>query len=87
MKPFTSAWGVFTGHTQMAVTLTVRATIREAGTALTIPSSPSKAAAGGFFQFGYDQGIANALTQSPSFYIIFPMLTDNEALLGAVLGM
>ncbi|GAA5848010.1 hypothetical protein JCM5353_001383 [Sporobolomyces roseus] len=42
--------------------------------------------AAGFYLFGYDQGIANALTQNPDFYITMPRLNDSEVVLGAVLS-
>ncbi|KAK4703538.1 hypothetical protein P7C70_g2677, partial [Phenoliferia sp. Uapishka_3] len=43
--------------------------------------------AAGFLLFGYDQGIANALTQSPDFQKTFPSMFDNDSLKGAVLAM
>lgn len=42
--------------------------------------------AAGFYLFGYDQGIANALTQSPDFHKTLPTLEDSETILGAVLA-
>ncbi|GAA5830448.1 hypothetical protein JCM3766R1_002724 [Sporobolomyces carnicolor] len=40
----------------------------------------------GFYLFGYDQGIANALTQSPDFNIMLSKINQSETALGAVLG-
>ncbi|GAA5830485.1 hypothetical protein JCM3766R1_002738 [Sporobolomyces carnicolor] len=42
--------------------------------------------AAGFYLFGYDQGIANALTQSPDFHKTLPELAKSETILGAVLA-
>ncbi|GAA5902139.1 uncharacterized protein JCM6883_001308 [Sporobolomyces salmoneus] len=42
--------------------------------------------AAGFYLFGYDQGIANALTQSPDFHKTLPTLETSETILGAVLA-
>ncbi|GAA5883665.1 hypothetical protein JCM16303_004754 [Sporobolomyces ruberrimus] len=42
--------------------------------------------AAGFYLFGYDQGIANALTQSPDFHKTLPTLAGSETILGAVLA-
>ncbi|GAA5962282.1 hypothetical protein JCM3765_004733 [Sporobolomyces pararoseus] len=40
----------------------------------------------GFYLFGYDQGIANALTQSPDFQSMLSKIDKSETALGAVLG-
>ncbi|GAA6006789.1 hypothetical protein JCM11491_003181 [Sporobolomyces phaffii] len=42
--------------------------------------------AAGFYLFGYDQGIANALTQSPDFHKTMPELAKSNTILGAVLA-
>ncbi|GAA5983768.1 hypothetical protein JCM11641_001751 [Rhodosporidiobolus odoratus] len=43
--------------------------------------------AAGFFVFGFDQGIANALTQNADFYANFPQLQNSETILGTVLAV
>ncbi|BGP20699.1 hypothetical protein JCM10213_001054 [Rhodosporidiobolus nylandii] len=43
--------------------------------------------AAGFFAFGFDQGIANALTQNADFYAQFPRLEGDETVLGTVLAL
>ncbi|GAA5995383.1 hypothetical protein JCM5350_006247 [Sporobolomyces pararoseus] len=40
----------------------------------------------GFYLFGYDQGIANALTQSPDFQSMLSKIDKSDTALGAVLG-
>ncbi|GAA5967104.1 hypothetical protein JCM3765_001500 [Sporobolomyces pararoseus] len=42
--------------------------------------------AAGFYLFGYDQGIANALTQSPDFHKQLPEIDKSTTILGAVLA-
>ncbi|GAA5834611.1 hypothetical protein JCM9279_007059 [Rhodotorula babjevae] len=44
-------------------------------------------AAAGFLDFGFDQGIANALTQNPSFYATMPRLKGSSTILGTVLAL
>ncbi|GAA5837725.1 hypothetical protein JCM11251_002306 [Rhodosporidiobolus azoricus] len=43
--------------------------------------------AAGFFVFGFDQGIANALTQNKDFFEQFPELEGSETILGTVLAL
>ncbi|GAA6057344.1 hypothetical protein JCM3770_001103 [Rhodotorula araucariae] len=43
--------------------------------------------AAGFLLFGYDQGIANAITANPAFYVLMPQLADNSEVLGTVLAL
>ncbi|GAA5997488.1 sugar porter family MFS transporter [Rhodotorula paludigena] len=44
-------------------------------------------AAAGFLDFGFDQGIANALTANPNFFETMPQLVDNETVLGTILAL
>ncbi|BGP28043.1 MFS transporter, sugar transporter [Rhodotorula toruloides] len=44
-------------------------------------------ACAGFLTFGYDQGIANALTQNPDFYATLPRLKGDSTILGTVLAL
>jgi len=44
-------------------------------------------AAAGFLDFGFDQGIANALTQNPDFYEVMPTLKGSSTILGTVLAL
>ncbi|GAA6033535.1 hypothetical protein JCM8097_001442 [Rhodosporidiobolus ruineniae] len=41
----------------------------------------------GFFVFGFDQGIANALTQNKDFFDTLPRLVGDETVLGVVLAL
>ncbi|BGP03938.1 putative Sugar transporter STL1 (putative) [Rhodotorula toruloides] len=44
-------------------------------------------ACAGFLTFGYDQGIANALTQNPDFFKTMPRLAEDTTVLGTVLAL
>ncbi|GAA6011067.1 hypothetical protein JCM10207_005484 [Rhodosporidiobolus poonsookiae] len=43
--------------------------------------------AAGFFVFGFDQGIANALTGNADFFVQFPRIHNDETVLGVVLAL
>ncbi|GAA5884200.1 hypothetical protein JCM6882_002177 [Rhodosporidiobolus microsporus] len=43
--------------------------------------------AAGFFVFGFDQGIANALTGNADFFVQFPRLAEDATILGTVLAL
>ncbi|BGP11834.1 hypothetical protein JCM10049v2_007754 [Rhodotorula toruloides] len=55
------------------------------GTPLKIVSMVGACA--GFLTFGYDQGIANALTQNPDFFKTMPRLAEDTTVLGTVLAL